>query len=71
MNKICSYLGGSKSYGLDTPASDNDIRGVYLSDNISEIIGLNKNEQTTVQNDKEDSVFYELRHFPPTYVHSY
>jgi predicted nucleotidyltransferase len=55
-------LGGSHSYGLNMPASDNDYRGVYLDTNISSIIGLNKNELQQTQNEKVDEVMTEFRH---------
>ena len=61
---ICKYKAGSHSYGLDIDnVSDEDIRGVFLSQNISDIIGLDKNEYIINQNNVKDVVYYELRHF--------
>jgi hypothetical protein len=63
MRILCEYYGGSLAYGLQTPESDKDVRGLYLSTEMSEIIGLQKNEQQTTQNTIEDSCYYELRSF--------
>jgi len=62
MIKICSMLGGSHGYNLNTPTSDIDIRGVYIDDNINSIIGLQKNEFVQTQSEKEDTVYTEFRH---------
>ncbi len=61
MKIICSYLGGSHSYGLNTPASDRDERGVYVDTDIASIIGLDKNEMKQNQNTQEDKVYIEFR----------
>lgn len=61
MKLICKYLGGSHSYGLNTINSDIDNRGVYISTNIGEIIGIDKNEQTRKQGNGIDEVYTELR----------
>jgi uncharacterized protein len=51
---------GSKAYGLDTAASDTDIRGVFVLP--KEIFyGLEYTEQ--VNNETNDIVYYELRRF--------
>ena len=60
---LCKYLGGSHSYGLTTPQSDEDVRGVYLSTAVSEIVGLDKNEHQIKQNSEEDTQLFEFRHF--------
>ncbi len=63
MHKLCSYLGGSISYGLATPESDKDERFVFLNTEIKDIIGLSRHEEQVTQNKTEDSVGYELRRF--------
>lgn len=63
MNFLCKYNGGSHSYGLNTPSSDLDVRGVYNHVLRSYILGLNRFDHLVTQNEKEDSCFYELRNF--------
>lgn len=63
MKILAKYLGGSKSYGLDTAESDNDIRYVFLNEDLGHILGLDKYEHQSVQNENEDSLGWELRHF--------
>src|ERR1700750_541617 len=53
-------ISGSKAYGLDTPKSDTDIKGVfYLSKN--QFYGLDYVPQ--VNNESNDEVYYELGRF--------
>lgn len=59
VNIICEYLGGSHSYGLSTPASDVDIRGVYTHNDFRHIIGLEKQDHFQIEG--EDSKYRELR----------
>lgn len=54
---ILECISGSKAYGLDTPASDTDIKGVFILPK-EEYYGLNYTEQ--VNNETNDIVFYEL-----------
>jgi predicted nucleotidyltransferase len=54
--------GGSHSYGLETPASDIDYRGVFVNTDVGHLIGLQKDEQLVTQNAQEDKVFSEFRH---------
>ena len=57
---LLECISGSKAYGLDTPSSDTDIKGVfYLPE--AEFYGLSYTPQ--VNNDSNDIVFYELRRF--------
>jgi hypothetical protein len=57
---LLQCISGSKAYGLDTPQSDTDIRGVFaLSKN--EFYGLRYTEQ--VANPSNDILYYELRRF--------
>lgn len=37
MKILCNYLGGSISYGLNTPASDRDERYLFLNDELSKV----------------------------------
>ncbi|MEZ4851133.1 MAG: nucleotidyltransferase domain-containing protein [Bacteroidia bacterium] len=57
---IFECISGSRSYGLDLPTSDTDIKGVYILP--KEILfGLNNIPQ--VNNESNDIVFYELGRF--------
>lgn len=60
---LCKYYGGSISYGLNTPSSDLDIRLMYINTEIGAILGLQKDEQFCRQNESEDIVGHELKHF--------
>jgi len=57
---ILECISGSKAYGLDTPQSDTDIRGVFILPQ-ERIYGLNYVEQ--VADKKNDIVYYELGRF--------
>jgi uncharacterized protein len=57
---ILECISGSKAYGLDTPSSDIDIKGVFILPK-SQFYGLNYIPQ--VNNDSNDIVFYELGRF--------
>ncbi|MGV8091381.1 MAG: DNA polymerase beta superfamily protein [Mangrovibacterium sp.] len=57
---ILECISGSKAYGLDTPSSDTDIKGVFILPK-SKYYGLNYIPQ--VNNDSNDIVFYELGRF--------
>lgn len=60
---LCSYLGGSHLYGLNTPTSDEDIRYVFLNTELGEILGLDRLEHIDRRNETEDSFGMELRGF--------
>lgn len=62
MKTLCKLHGGSKLYGLDTPESDLDERGVFLNTEIRHLVGLDKFEHLDKKGD-EDVFLYELRHF--------
>lgn len=53
-------ISGSKAYGLDTPQSDTDIRGVFVLPE-EEYYGLHYVDQ--LSNKSNDIVYYELRRF--------
>jgi hypothetical protein len=53
-------ISGSRAYGLNTPTSDTDIRGVFVLPE-KDYFGLNYVEQ--LSNESNDIVYYELRRF--------
>lgn len=53
-------IGGSKAYGLETPASDEDIKGVYLAPLPDVLTGA---APTTIQDEKHDIQYTELGEF--------
>lgn len=59
---LFKMLGGSNSYGLNTPESDVDYRGVFVNTEPSKILGLEKMEHMQKQ-EAEDVVYYEFRKF--------
>jgi predicted nucleotidyltransferase len=64
MNLIAKYIGGSHLYKLSTPESDVDWRGVFLTDNISEILGWTRDQ--VVHDTREfgdDVLLFELKRF--------
>lgn len=58
---IFKTIVGSHSYGLNTPKSDIDIKGIYLLDNKNLLTLNNYTEQ--VSDDSNDTVYYELNRF--------
>ena len=57
---LLQCISGSKAYGLDTPESDTDIKGVYILPKRN-FYSLNVTDQ--VSNEKNDIVYYELKRF--------
>jgi hypothetical protein len=57
---LLQCISGSKAYGLDTPQSDTDIKGVFAL-NKKEFYGLHYTGQ--VANPSNDIVYYELKRF--------
>jgi len=57
---IFEVISGSKSYGLDTPTSDTDIKGVFVLPK-EMFYGLEYTAQ--VNNESNDIVYYELKRF--------
>lgn len=53
-------ISGSKAYGLDTPSSDTDIRGVFVLPE-DDYFGLHYVDQ--LSNESNDIVYYELKRF--------
>lgn len=62
-NIIAKCVVGSKLYGLETPSSDTDYVSVYVSDNLSEIIGLDREYNVSKVTDDEDNCYFEVRSF--------
>lgn len=67
---LCEYKGGSHSYGLNTPSSDVDYRGVYIVNTLENIIDPHNYSAskcdvlcTDPEKDNVDKVYYEVRHF--------
>jgi len=61
MQIVCKCLGGSHSYGLNTPESDIDIRGVFVNTDYKHIISLGSHEHQKGESD--DTMMYEIRKF--------
>ena len=57
---IFEAITGSKAYGLDTPTSDTDIRGVYV---VPKAMFYSLEYPEQVSNETNDIVYYELRRF--------
>jgi predicted nucleotidyltransferase len=62
MKMIVKTLGGSRAYGLDTPESDVDYRGVFVNTDVAKILGLEKLDHVQKQ-EVDDIVYYEVRKF--------
>lgn len=63
MNFLCKCLGGSHLYGLNVADSDLDYRGIFLNENVSTIIGLDKNEHQDLRHEGKDEFYWEFRHY--------
>jgi len=59
---LCLAMGGSYAYGLSTPTSDVDVRGVFVNTDVSHLVGLRKEEVLVTQNGTQDKVLTEFRH---------
>ena len=62
MKYLIKTLGGSTAYGLNTPTSDTDYRGVFLNTEPAKILGLSRFDVVQKQ-ETEDEVYYEVRKF--------
>jgi len=62
---LAKFRGGSYLYGLATPESDIDERGVFLNTEISKILGIEhtQNKHLVKQNSEVDVDYSELREF--------
>jgi len=63
MVRLCSFLGGSHAYGLNTPDSDIDKRGVFMNTDPAYILGTKRFDEERRINETEDVVYKELSHF--------
>ena len=63
MKKLCTYLGGSHLYGLETPESDIDYRGVYAHTDPIKIFRFSKQDSIVKQSEEVDSSECEIVHF--------
>ena len=59
---LCSLIGGSTLYGLNTPESDVDYRGLFASTGKIYLAGFDKVE-SIVQTGDIDSTYYEIQRF--------
>jgi predicted nucleotidyltransferase len=62
MKYLIKTLGGSTAYGLNTPESDLDHRGVFMNTDVDKILGLSRFDCIQKQ-ETEDEVYYEVRKF--------
>jgi len=58
---LIEYVRGSSLYGLNTPTSDIDTGGVYMTDKVNIITGLNI--PTQISDEKHDNIWYEITEF--------
>ena len=56
-------MGGSHLYSLNTPESDTDERGVYLTPDLSSFFGFTKDESKVRTSETEDYSFFEFKYF--------
>ena len=61
MKIIAEIIGGSHLYGLSTPESDVDKRGVFLNTEPGKILGLERFE--VINRRSEDTLYFELVHY--------
>lgn len=61
MKEICRIVAGSRLYGLETPDSDFDTRGVFLNTDPADIIGLSRHD--VIKSQSDDVLFLEFRHY--------
>lgn len=60
---LCKTIGGSRAYGLHTPESDEDIRGVFIHTTPDMILGLSRHDHKVEKTEEIDAVFHEARKF--------
>lgn len=63
---IAAIVGGSTLYGLNTPSSDVDYRGIYVATDRKYVTGFESMDSVVLSphsGDKEDATFYEIGHY--------
>ena len=63
---VASLIGGSTLYGLNTPTSDVDYRGIYVATDKKYIAGFEKMDSVVLSphnGDNEDATYYEIGHY--------
>jgi hypothetical protein len=61
---LVKFIGGSQLYGLDTPASDTDYRGIYASKDAKVVLGLASDEcRAQTKEEGDDYSYFEFRRF--------
>jgi hypothetical protein len=63
MKMLCKTLGGSRAYGLETPESDTDYRGVFINTDPAQILGLSRFDVQDNKKETDDVVYFEVRKF--------
>jgi hypothetical protein len=63
MKTLCKYLGGSHLYGMSTPASDVDERGVFMNTDPLYVYGFHRLDNQVNQTAEKDVVMHELTQF--------
>lgn len=61
-NMILRCVAGSHLYGLNTPSSDMDERGIYL-ESLEDMLNINGRQNSEVADDKQDIKYYSLGKF--------
>ena len=61
-NLILKCVGGSHLYGLNTPSSDMDIRGIYL-ESVEDALDVNGRQNGERSDEKQDEKYYSLGKF--------
>ena len=61
-NLILKCVAGSHLYGLNTPSSDMDTRGIYL-ESIDDVLNINGRQNGECADDKQDEKYYSLGKF--------
>ena len=59
---ILRCVAGSHLYGLNTPSSDLDERGIYL-ESLEDMLNINGRQNSEVADDKQDTKYYSLGKF--------
>jgi len=59
---ILECVAGSHLYGLNTPSSDFDKRGIYLED-VRDVLNINGRQNGEISDDKQDIKYYSLGKF--------